>query len=117
MSGRTPSLGSLNQRIELLSRAISTDTSGGQSTTYTSLGFVWAKVQTSSSGVSELGDGFAALQPKQITMRFRTDIKPGDRIVIGGQQFDVENVADINGRQAYLDCWCTAPTMIGSRYE
>ena len=117
MSGRTPSLGTLNRQVEVLTRTTQTDQSGGQTTTYSSLGKVWALVEERPGGVQNSADGIVSGRSVQVTVRFRTDIEAGDRLVVDGNQHDIDHVADLNGRRAYVVCTCSAITAVGSRYE
>jgi len=117
LSPRAPQLGELNQRIELLKRATITESNGGQVTTYSSLGSTWAKLEWGAGGQSELGDADVTKLSAQITLRFRSDLEPGDRAIVADQQFDIDSIADINGRRAYLRCGCTTAQVTGSRYE
>lgn len=117
MSIRMPSLGELNQRIELLKRTTTNDATGGQSTSYISLGNVWAKVRSGPSVAQTIADAIAQLDKTHITIRFRSDIAPGDRLMIDGKPLDVDSIADINGHKAYQKLICSKPTVTGSRHE
>lgn len=117
MSGRTPSLGSLNHRVEVLSRTTQTDQSGGQSTTYASSANIWARIDEQPGNVQNIADGVVSQQSVQVTVRFRSDINVGDRLRVEGKQFDIDHVVDLNGRRAYLVCTCSAISSIGSRHE
>jgi hypothetical protein len=46
-------------------------------------------------------------------MRFRTDLKPGDRIAYRGGELEIEAAGDINGRRAYLGCQCSQRMVTG----
>ena len=46
-------------------------------------------------------------------MRFRSDLKAGDRIAYRGTTLDVLAVGDLNGRRSYLSCQCTARAVTG----
>jgi len=117
MSTGTPTLGALNQRVELLRRTTASDESGGQETSYTSLGTVWAMVRAGSGGVQTVADTNALAQTTLVTIRFRADLVPGDRLIIEGEQFDIQSIADINGRKVYQELLCTSHAVIGSRHE
>ncbi|MGJ8526903.1 phage head closure protein [Maritalea sp.] len=117
MSVKIPALGSLNQRVELISRQTAIDASGGQVTSFSSIGTVWANIRTQASGIGEQGDAASSFLAKTVTIRFRADISVGDRMKVGNAQYDIDHVVDINGRRAYLRCYCSEPTSIGSRHE
>ena len=48
-----------------------------------------------------------------VTLRFRTDLKPGDRIIYRGRNLEIATLADINGRRAYLSCQCSERAVTG----
>ena len=48
-----------------------------------------------------------------VVLRFRTDLRPGDRIVYRGATLELVGVADLNGRRAYLSCQCSERVVTG----
>lgn len=116
MSFRTPTLGSLNQRIELFAKNDTVDGSGGITTTHNSLGVVWAKVDTRAGGFDDFAAAHASSVTKLLTIRFRTDVKAGDRVVVGGENFEIQSVDDPNGRRAYLIVTAVTAKATGVRH-
>ena len=48
-----------------------------------------------------------------MVLRFRGDLKPGDRIAYRGGDLDIAGTGDLNGRKAYLSCQCVARVVTG----
>lgn len=114
MSGRNaPSLGSLRERIELKQTTQSIDSAGGHADSLTSLGLVWAEVNTASGSLVFSGDARNAKITHTIIIRFRSDLKPGDRINYRGEELEVISAEDLNGRHAYLKVLCSQLTIAG----
>jgi SPP1 family predicted phage head-tail adaptor len=58
-------------------------------------------------------DGRAVTISHSVVLRFRADVKPGDRITYRGRDLDVVSAADLNGRRAYLSCACSETGVMG----
>lgn len=43
-----------------------------------------------------------------VVIRFRSDVRPGDRFVYRGRLLEVVDPTDLNGRRVYLNCTCRA---------
>ncbi len=102
----SPALGTLRDRIELFSNIQNVEASGGVSDNFISLGLVWARVRSMAGTLSSLANGRNAKTSHSIVMRYRTDLKPGDRIAYRGQYLEILSAEDLNGRRAYLSCRC-----------
>lgn len=113
MSAAPPPIGSLRQRVTLSRRDQSIGPDGGHLTAWIGLGDVWARVRALSVRLTESGDGRAAGATHEITLRFRADLKPGDRISFEGIAYEILAAEDLNGRRAYTLCTCTSTTMTG----
>ena len=114
MSGRAaPSLGSLRERVELQSKTQSIDSAGGHQNTFVSLDTVWARVTSQASSMSIVGDARAAKISHLVVLRFRSDLKPGDRIIYRTMPLEIVSAEDLNGRRAYLSCTCSQTSVTG----
>ena len=113
MSEAVPALGSLSDRVQLKRREFSGESEGGFSAVFVPVATVWARVRTLAgrSGVS--ADGRAVSISHVVVLRFRNDLKPGDRLICRDQALEVIGVADLNGRRAYLSCQCSAISVTG----
>lgn len=86
---------------------------GGHETLFLPVTSVWARVRARSARLVNSGDSRAATSTHAVTMRFRKDVRPGDRIVYRGRALEVVEAEDINGRRAYLACLCTETAVVG----
>lgn len=117
MSFRTPSLGALSTRITLFTRTETIEPSGGKEIAFTALATVWAQLNWPSARLIDDAGGAAAVQSVEAIVRFRSDLRAGDRIAIEGTPYDVTHVADPNGRRAYLAVHADRSEQIGGRYD
>ena len=114
MSGRdTPHLGALRERVELKQTTQSIDSAGGHADSFASLGFVWAEISMTSGSLALSADARNSKITHTIIIRFRTDLKPGDRIEYRGAELEVISAEDLNGRRAYLKVLCSRFTVTG----
>ncbi|WP_116652870.1 phage head closure protein [Pelagibacterium sediminicola] len=109
----SPPLGTLRDRVQLQKREMSVAPDGGHETLFLPIASVWARVRARSARFSREGDGRTATSTHAVTMRFRKDLKPGDRIVYCGRALEIVEAEDINGRRAYLACLCIETAMVG----
>ncbi len=108
MSSRDfPSLGSLSERIELQSKLQTIDAVGGHVQTFNSLATVWAKVVSGNGAIADIADVRNARVSNTITIRFRSDIGPGDRVIYRSRALEIISANDLNGRKAYLVLKCS----------
>ncbi len=103
---KSPPLGALRDRVELLSNVQTVGGAGGVSDNHVSLGFVWARVRALAGSLISLPDERSNRVLYSVVMRFRTDLKPGDTIVYRGQRLEILSARDLNARRAYLSCRC-----------
>ncbi len=104
---KTPALGTLRDRVELLSNVQTVDGTGGLNDNFVSLGFAWAKVRSLAGVLASAQDGRNSRISHSVVLRFRTDLEPGDALVYRGQRLEILSAADLNGRRAYLSCQCS----------
>ncbi|SDG36907.1 phage head-tail adaptor, putative, SPP1 family [Pelagibacterium luteolum] len=108
-----PPVGSLRDRVQLQKREMAPMPGGGHETMFFPMTSVWARVRSRSARIMREGDGRAATSTHAVTLRFRKDVSPGDRIVYRGRALEVVEAEDINGRKAYLDCLCVETAVVG----
>lgn len=114
MSGRgAPSLGALRERVELKQTTQSIDSAGGHVDVFVSLGLVWAEINTASGSLTVIGDARNSKITHSIIIRFRNDLKPGDRVIYRGHELEVISAEDLNGRTAYLKVLCSQLNIAG----
>ncbi|MCF6302079.1 MAG: phage head closure protein [Devosiaceae bacterium] len=114
MSSRDfPSLGSLSERIELQSKIQTIDAAGGHVQTFDAVATVWARVVSGNGAVTEIADARSARISHTATIRFRSDIGPGDRVIYRSEQLEIISANDLNGRRAYLVLKCSKNQVTG----
>ena len=113
MSEATPPLGTLTDRVTLQRKIVSDEPEGGEVAVYSTLATVWARVRQLTARSAYADDARGQSISHTVVIRFRTDLKPGDRIVYRGRNLEVAALADINGRRAYLSCKCAERAVAG----
>ncbi len=108
-----PSLGSLNERVELQNKVQTIDGLGGHVQTFVPLAFVWSRVVSANGSITEIADARAARISHIITIRFRSDISSGDRVIYRSVALEVISASDFNGRKAYLVLKCSQIQVTG----
>jgi len=113
MSIKIPPIGSLRERVQLLRKEMSVDSAGGHVTNFVLIADVWANVKAANGRVSFEGDAAGSLVTHAVILRFRNDVKAGDRIVYRDEKLEIISSEDLNGRRAYLKCNCAKKMVVG----
>jgi SPP1 family predicted phage head-tail adaptor len=108
-----PPLGTLTDRVTLHSKLMTSEPEGGEIAMYSPLATVWARVRQLSARQAHASDARGQNVTHSVVLRFRTDLKPGDRIAYRGRALEIEALADVNGRRAYLSCQCAERAVTG----
>lgn len=112
MSG-APSIGALQDRVQVQRRVSVPEDDGGQSVAYVGLGAAWARVTPLSARQMASLDARSRTQSHAVVLRFRTDIVAGDRIGYRGRWLEVLASEDLDGRRAFLSCKCEEMAVLG----
>lgn len=99
--------GDLNRQIVIQSRDSGTDDAGQPVQTWTTLATVWAHVmgQTGMGSIKSAVGG-VEVNAYSFRVRYRTDIDAADRVVFGGQNYDVKSVRHDHARKEWTDLVC-----------
>lgn len=108
-----PPLGTLTDRVQLKRREMTGETEGGHSVVFVFIATVWARVRAIGGRQGTSADGRGVTITHAVVVRFRTDLKPGDRITYRGRALDIVSASDLNGRRAYLSCLCSEAAVTG----
>jgi SPP1 family predicted phage head-tail adaptor len=108
-----PRLGTLTDRIVLKRKVTTDEDEGGETAVYSTLATVWARVRALGTRQSFEADARGQSVSHAVVMRYRTDLKAGDRIVSRGRDLEVLGTSDLNGRRAYLSCQCSERVVTG----
>lgn len=110
---RMPPLGTLTDRVQLKRREMTSEDEGGHVALFVPVTSLWARVRSLTGRQGTSADGRAVEISHSVVVRFRSDVKPGDRMVYRGRNLDVVSAADLNGRRAYLSCACSETSFTG----
>jgi len=103
---RVPPLGALRDRVLLQRKEQAVTPDGGVTALFMPIASIWARVRGLTSRLGESADARVAIATHSVVIRFRLDVRPGDRLVFRGRALEVVAAADLNGRRAYLSCSC-----------
>ena len=110
---RVPSIGTLTDRIQLLRKMSTSEPAGGEVAVYSPIATVWARVRQLSVRQAFATDARGQTVSHAVVLRFRTDLKAGDRVIYRGRNLEIEGVADLNGRRAYVSLQCAERVVTG----
>jgi SPP1 family predicted phage head-tail adaptor len=108
-----PPLGTLTDRVQLLRRTTTAEAEGGEPAVFSPIATVRGRVRALTARAVVATDARGVAITHAVVIRFRSDLKPGDRVVCRGTTLEVVKAADLNGRRAYLSCQCTERTVTG----
>jgi len=108
-----PPIGTLTDRVQLKRRIGTDEPEGGEVAVFSPIATVWARVRALTARQALDSDGRGQAISHAVVMRFRSDVKPGDRISYRGRDFDIAAANDMNGRRAYLSCQCVERVVTG----
>lgn len=113
MSETIPPLGTLTDRVVLKRRTTTDEDEGGEVALFSPLATVWARVRRLGARAAMEADGRGQTLTHAVVLRFRSDLRPGDRIAYRGTDLEVLAASDLNGRRAYLSCQCSERVVTG----
>lgn len=94
--------GELDQLITIKREQLSDDGMGGQELTLTDLAVdVWAKVRPMSGSESQRFDQLNATMTNTFVVRYRDDVREDDRIVWGGEEYNIRAIQKAGSRELY----------------
>ncbi|MEO6014102.1 MAG: phage head closure protein [Devosia sp.] len=110
---RIPPIGTMTDRVQLKRRVTTHEGEGGEIATFNTIATVWARVRQLGARSALASDARGQSISHSVVLRFRSDLKAGDRISFRGGDLEVESVADTNGQRAYLACQCSERVVTG----
>lgn len=114
MSGeKIPPIGTLTDRVQLRRRQVTGEDAGGHDVLFVPIATVWSRVRPLSARQAIVTNGRAVEASHAVVLRFRSDLKPRDRMVFRGRTLEVISAEDMNGRRAYLRCLCSETRVTG----
>ena len=103
----------MTERVQLQRKDTSAEAEGGHLSVYTPIATVWARVRRLSARQAFESDARGREISHSVVIRHRTDLKPGDRVVLRGEILEIAACSDLNGQRAYLNCQCIARAVTG----
>lgn len=98
--------GALRHRIALQSADRTGDGGGGAVETWTDVADVWARIAPTSGNERVLAEAITGQVTHEITIRFRSGVRPAMRFRFGARLFEIAGVLDIEERRRMLRCLC-----------
>lgn len=99
-------IGRLRHRV-VLQRPVRGNDEGGTATiTWEPIAPVFAAIEALSGSELERSDGLAARATHRVTLRYRADVSPDMRIILGARTFEIRAALDVDGRKRWLQCHC-----------
>ena len=108
-----PAISGLTDRVQLQRRELTAETEGGHAEVFVPMTMLWARVTAIGAREAQTADGRAVSVSHTVVLRFRNDIKAGDRFVYRGRHLDVVSAEDLSGRKRFLGCRCTETAVVG----
>lgn len=113
MSEAAPAVGSLTDRVSFERRETTGEDEGGHAVMFVPITSLWARVRALSGRQVNEADARGVAVSHGVVVRFRTDVKAGDRFGYRGRWLSVVSAADLNGRRAWLNCQCVETGVVG----
>ena len=110
---KPPEVGSLTDRVSFQRRETTGENEGGHIALFVPVTSLWARVRALSGRQVTEADARGVAVSHTVVVRFRTDVKAGDRFGYRGRWLSVVSAADLNGRRAWLSCQCVETGVVG----
>jgi SPP1 family predicted phage head-tail adaptor len=99
-------IGWLRHRLAIERMSRSADGSGGAVASWAVIATAWGAIEALQGGEDFAADAVQGEARYRITMRYREDIGPADRLRFDERVFEIVSAADPDGRKRRLMCTC-----------
>ena len=89
-------IGELNRRVDIMRATITRDAFGGEISTWSVLGSVWANIRPGVARENLVNEQVQGFQEAVITIRYRSDITIKDRVRYQDKYYEIVGVKDID---------------------
>lgn len=96
--------GQLRTELVLQSATESADGCGGFVVTWNSIAIVWASIEATSPRAERFAGREIEEASHRIVLRFRDDIRRGQRLIRSNTNYLIQFVSDLDGTGRYLSC-------------
>lgn len=103
---QNPTIGSLRERVTVQRKSATRDAIGGIIETWATLATLWAKVEPKSAGEQYRRQQIQAAADWTVTIRYRTDVAPADRLRWRGHEFEIVGLINTDMRRQFLELSC-----------
>lgn len=113
-----PTVGALNQRVQIQRVSNTRDDMGGMIQSWATIATVWAEVKPISAGEQFRRQQIQASASHKVTIRYRNDLLPSDRIVWRNRTFQLKGEMNEDQRRRFSTWACeelqVAQTQVGA---
>lgn len=106
-------IGSLTDRVQLQRRDVAPEDEGGHAITFVPAWTMWARVAAVGASRGLNADARGVSISHTVVLRYRNDVRPGDRFVYRGRHLHVVSTEDVSGRRKFLGCRCSETAVTG----
>ena len=106
MTARKRRIAAMRTRMTLQAPVETDDGAGGVLVEWRDVAEIWAKVRARRGTEGLWADAPAGRLTSEITMRWRSDVWPGMRLVAGERVFDIRAAYDPDGARRHVVCLC-----------
>lgn len=101
---KLPAVGELRHRVVIESAAESTDSQGGQTTSWSTFATVWAKLEPLSAGEIRFSDQIQYRRTHKCWMRYRSDVTVDTsmRVFFNSRYFQIKGLRQPDERKFFL---------------
>lgn len=99
--------GKLNRRVTIQSRSEPLDGYGDAKAVWSTVDTVWAHVQPMSGTEKAEAQSFGADVSMQVTIRYRDDVTPKNRLLLGSRVLEIVSARDEDERHEALVLVCS----------
>lgn len=103
---RFPVLGKMRERVTLQQESSTTDGGGGYALGWTDVATVWAKMEPVGGREQIEADKLQGVLDYRVTIRYRSDVVPGMRLVWNSKNFNIRAVVCEEERERFLTLTC-----------
>jgi len=103
---RFPGIGKMRERVTIEQETATPDGYGGYANTWATVATVWAKVEPLSGREQIEADKLQGVVNTRVTIRYRSDVVPGMRLVWGSRNYNIRAVISEEERDRFLQLTC-----------
>lgn len=99
-------IGQLRHRVDIRTRDLAPDGVGGGTPSWTTLETAWAGLTFLASSRNTQGGRDNRLRRIAATLRFRSNVRPGQRLRVDGTDYDILSMETTDGKERFMILIC-----------